>query len=86
MLDIKEIGLALAVAVLVDATLVRMLLVPATMSMFGRINWWAPPLLRRLHARYGFKEHALLPPLPVAALPVQRVEVPEPEPELAQAS
>jgi RND superfamily putative drug exporter len=69
----------------VDATLVRMLLVPATMSMFGRINWWAPPLLRRLHARFGFKEHAVLPPLPVVtALPVQRAD--EPEPELLQAS
>ncbi|MEY9937707.1 MMPL family transporter [Streptacidiphilus sp. MAP5-3] len=78
MLDIKEIGLALAVAVLVDATLVRMLLVPATMSLFGKGNWWAPPLLRRLHARFGFKEHATLPPLPVAsgALPVQRAGAP----------
>ncbi|MEY9877845.1 RND superfamily putative drug exporter [Streptacidiphilus sp. MAP12-33] len=75
MLDIKEIGLALAVAVLVDATLVRMLLVPATMSMLARVNWWAPPFLRRLHARYGFKEHTVLPPLPVAVLPEQRADV-----------
>ncbi|MEZ0067658.1 RND superfamily putative drug exporter [Streptacidiphilus sp. MAP12-20] len=74
MLDIKEIGLALAVAVLVDATLVRMLLVPATMSLFGKGNWWAPAPLRRLYARFGFKEHANLPPLPdpVGALPSPR--------------
>jgi RND superfamily putative drug exporter len=39
---IKLIGLGLAVAVLVDATLVRMLLVPATMELLGRANWWLP--------------------------------------------
>ncbi|WP_051943234.1 MMPL family transporter [Streptacidiphilus rugosus] len=81
MLDIKEIGLALAVAVLVDATLVRMLLVPATMSLFGKGNWWAPAPLRRLYARFGLKEHANLPPLPeaVGALPLQRSQAPESE-------
>ena len=40
--SIKEIGLALAVAVAVDATLVRCLLVPATMTLLGEWNWWAP--------------------------------------------
>lgn len=64
MLDIKEIGLALAVAVAVDATLVRMLLVPAAMSLFGNANWWAPGWLRRLHERVGLAEHLTLPPLP----------------------
>ncbi|TDT95767.1 RND superfamily putative drug exporter [Streptomyces sp. 846.5] len=63
MLDIKEIGLALAVAVLVDATLVRMLLVPATMTLLGRANWWAPGWLRRLHTRIGLREGQTLPPL-----------------------
>lgn len=48
---IKEVGFALAVAVLVDATLVRCLLVPATMTVLGRWNWWAPAPLRRLHER-----------------------------------
>ena len=75
MLDIKEIGLALAVAVLVDATLVRMLLVPATMTLFGKLNWWAPEWLRRLHAKVGLREHQVLPVLPavaVAAIPAQR--------------
>jgi RND superfamily putative drug exporter len=45
---IKMIGLGLAVAVLVDATLVRMLLVPATMELLGRANWWLPRWLDRL--------------------------------------
>jgi RND superfamily putative drug exporter len=53
LLVIKEVGLALAVAVLVDATLVRMLLVPSTMTLLGRANWWAPRWLRRVHARIG---------------------------------
>ncbi|WP_069387596.1 MMPL family transporter [Cellulosimicrobium cellulans] len=51
LLVIKEVGFALAVAVLVDATIVRLLLVPATMTLLGRWNWWAPAPLRRLHAR-----------------------------------
>ncbi len=54
LLVIKEVGFSLAVAVLVDATLVRMLLVPATMTLLGGVNWWAPPFLRRLHARLSF--------------------------------
>jgi putative drug exporter of the RND superfamily len=39
-----------------DATVVRMLLVPATMKLMGRWNWWAPPALRRLHDRVGLAE------------------------------
>ncbi len=53
LLVIKEVGFSLAVAVLIDATLVRMLLVPATMTLLGRANWWAPRPLRRLHDRLG---------------------------------
>jgi hypothetical protein len=49
------------VAVLVDATLVRMLLVPASMRVLGRVNWWAPAPLARLHQRLGFSESADLP-------------------------
>ncbi|MGZ4601741.1 MAG: MMPL family transporter [Oryzihumus sp.] len=56
LLVIKETGVALAVAVAIDATLVRMLLVPATMTVLGRRNWWAPAPLRRWHARYGISE------------------------------
>jgi len=46
--DIEQIGVGLFVAVLVDATIVRCLLVPATMTLLGRWNWWAPKPLRRL--------------------------------------
>ena len=44
---IKLIGLGLAVAVLIDATIVRMVLVPATMELLGRANWWMPRWLGR---------------------------------------
>ena len=52
----KELGLGTALAVLIDATIVRALLVPSLMEMLGRWNWWAPGPLRRLHARLGFSE------------------------------
>lgn len=55
LLVIKAVGFALAVAVLVDATLVRMLLVPSTMTLLGRYNWWAPPFLRRVHRRFAIQ-------------------------------
>jgi putative drug exporter of the RND superfamily len=55
-LGIKEFGLALAIAVAVDATLVRCILVPATMTLLGEWNWWAPAPLRRLHHRLGLHE------------------------------
>jgi len=42
------------VALLVDATVVRVLLVPATMRLLGRVNWWAPRPLRRLYANFSF--------------------------------
>ena len=53
---IKEVGLGTALAVLIDATIVRALLVPALMELLGRRNWWAPRPLRRLHARVGLAE------------------------------
>ncbi|MDH6109908.1 RND superfamily putative drug exporter [Kitasatospora sp. MAP12-15] len=83
MLMVKQMGIALAVAVAVDATLVRCLLVPAAMSLFGEFNWWAPAPLRRLHARFGLREHVALPPLDIAtSVPAQRSpSVPEQEPE-----
>jgi putative drug exporter of the RND superfamily len=58
MLTIKQIGLGTVLAVLLDATVVRMLLVPATMKLMGRWNWWAPAPLRRLHRRVGLGEQA----------------------------
>jgi RND superfamily putative drug exporter len=53
---IKELGLGAALAVIIDATIVRALLVPSLMELLGRWNWWAPPSLRRLHTRFGFEE------------------------------
>ena len=62
LLTIKEVGLGMAIAVVLDATVVRMLLVPATMKLMGRWNWWAPPALRRLHRRIGLAERRLPTP------------------------
>jgi uncharacterized membrane protein YdfJ with MMPL/SSD domain len=56
MIFIKELGLGTALAVLIDATIVRALLVPSLMEMLGKWNWWAPAPLRRLHDRLGFRE------------------------------
>jgi RND superfamily putative drug exporter len=44
------------VALIVDASIVRVLLVPATMRLLGRVNWYAPRPLRGLYAKYGIKE------------------------------
>lgn len=51
LLAIKEIGVLLAICVVIDATLVRLLLVPATMTVLGDWNWWAPAPLKRLYER-----------------------------------
>jgi RND superfamily putative drug exporter len=51
---IKAFGIGLAVAVAVDATIVRGVLVPSVMRLLGELSWWAPAPLRRLHARLGF--------------------------------
>jgi RND superfamily putative drug exporter len=53
---IKEVGLGTAIAVLIDATVIRALLVPSLMEMLGRWNWWAPAPLRRVHERFGLSE------------------------------
>ncbi len=53
---IKLLGVGMIVALVVDASIVRVLLVPATMRLLGRVNWWAPPPLRLLYARYGIRE------------------------------
>jgi uncharacterized membrane protein YdfJ with MMPL/SSD domain len=54
---IKMTGVGMAVAIAVDATIVRGLLVPATMRLLGRANWWAPGPLGRLYRRYGIREN-----------------------------
>lgn len=52
----KMIGLGMAIAIFLDATVVRMLLVPATMRLLGRANWWVPGPLGKLYSKYGIKE------------------------------
>jgi uncharacterized membrane protein YdfJ with MMPL/SSD domain len=52
----KMLGIGMLVALLVDATVVRALLVPATMKLLGRLNWWAPGPLARWWEKYGFRE------------------------------
>jgi RND superfamily putative drug exporter len=52
----KEIAVGQAVGVLLDATIVRALLVPSLMRLLGDWNWWAPAPLRRVHRRFGFRE------------------------------
>ena len=56
MIFIKQLGLGTALAVLIDATIVRALLVPSLMELLGKWNWWAPKPLQRIHARLGFSE------------------------------
>jgi hypothetical protein len=63
---IKLLGVGMIVALVLDATLVRLLLVPATMRLLGNANWWAPAPLRRLYARYGIREDSGPGPAPVA--------------------
>jgi uncharacterized membrane protein YdfJ with MMPL/SSD domain len=53
---IKELGLGAALAVLIDASIVRALLVPSLMELLGARNWWAPRPLRRLHDRIGLQD------------------------------
>jgi RND superfamily putative drug exporter len=53
---IKMLGIGMIVALILDATLVRMLLVPAVMRLVGDANWWAPAPLRRFYARHGIRE------------------------------
>jgi uncharacterized membrane protein YdfJ with MMPL/SSD domain len=55
---IKQNGLGTALAVLIDATIIRALLVPALMELLGAWNWWAPRPLRRLYGRFGVSETA----------------------------
>ena len=53
---IQQIGIAVAFGVLIDAFIVRSLLVPSLMALLGKWNWWSPKPLRRLHARVGISE------------------------------
>jgi uncharacterized membrane protein YdfJ with MMPL/SSD domain len=57
---IKELGIGAALAVLIDASIVRALLVPSLMALLGAANWWAPKPLRRVYERFGLREDAAL--------------------------
>jgi uncharacterized membrane protein YdfJ with MMPL/SSD domain len=61
---IKELGIGAAAAVLIDASIIRALLVPSLMKLLGARNWWAPRPLARLHERVGLREG---PPRPIPA-------------------
>ncbi|HEX4483392.1 MAG TPA: MMPL family transporter [Solirubrobacteraceae bacterium] len=74
---IKELGLGTAAAVLIDAFVIRALLVPALMALLGEWNWWSPAPLRRLHAKLGIDEGASAgSSTALAPLPVQTIRVP----------
>ncbi|MFF8804987.1 MMPL family transporter [Streptomyces omiyaensis] len=72
----KMLGLGVALAVLMDAMVVRSLLVPSVMKLTGRLTWWAPAPLRRFHARFGISESE--PPTAPAGAPGETRELPEP--------
>jgi RND superfamily putative drug exporter len=78
-LFMKMIGVGMLVAIAVDATVVRALLVPATMKLLGRWNWWAPGPLLRWWERHGFREE------PSDARAVTRAGSEGAEPSLVQA-
>jgi putative drug exporter of the RND superfamily len=74
---IKELGLGTALAVLIDASIIRALLVPSLMELLGPRNWWAPKPLRRLHDRIGLYEGGSPPERtlePSRAQPTRRAE------------
>ena len=58
---IKMIGVGMAVAIILDATVIRALLVPATMRLLGRVNWYAPAPLGRFWRRFGLREESTTP-------------------------
>ncbi|MEU4917746.1 MMPL family transporter [Streptomyces parvus] len=72
----KMLGLGIALAVLMDAMVVRSLLVPAVMKLMGRSTWWAPAPLRAFHRRFGLSEGEAAPAAPAAA----PAAPPDPEP------
>jgi RND superfamily putative drug exporter len=67
----KLFGVGLTLAVLMDATLIRGVLVPAFMRLAGEANWWAPGPLRRLHDRFGVSESDGAPSPAPAPRPLQ---------------
>jgi RND superfamily putative drug exporter len=76
--SLKLFGLGLAVAVLIDATIVRMILVPATMELLGDRNWWIPKWLDRILPKIDVeghhREHLDVPPPPPGPTPEEEHE------------
>ncbi|MGW0828055.1 MMPL family transporter [Streptomyces sp. NPDC002845] len=72
----KMLGLGAALAILMDAMVIRTLLVPAVLSLTGRATWWAPGPLRRLHARFGISEGGPAPATPAPATPAPATPAP----------
>ncbi|MFJ6633987.1 MMPL family transporter [Streptomyces sp. NPDC091376] len=64
----KMLGLGIALAVVMDAMVVRSLLVPSVMKLTGRATWWAPAPLRAFHARFGLSEGEIPGPAPAERL------------------
>jgi RND superfamily putative drug exporter len=62
---IKELGIGTALAVLLDASVIRALLVPSLMALLGSANWWAPRPLRRVYERFGWRDYGS--PLPATS-------------------
>jgi putative drug exporter of the RND superfamily len=69
---VQMIGLGLAAAIAIDATIVRMVLVPATMTLMGKANWWLPGWLDRLLPHISLESDAVVPQRSRAVVPVQR--------------
>ncbi len=70
---LKEVGVGTAIAVLIDAFIIRTLLVPSLMALLGARNWWSPAPLRRLHRRLGISE-TTLPPADAGRLDIPAAE------------
>lgn len=66
---LQQLGIGMALAVIVDATIIRGVLVPAFMRLAGRANWWAPGPLKRWHARFGWREGTATQPAASGAQP-----------------
>ncbi len=74
--EIKQLGFGLAVAVLIDATIIRAMLVPAFMRIAGTWNWWCPAWLDRVLPNLGEVEPPAPPPPPLPPLPPPPVGTP----------
>jgi RND superfamily putative drug exporter len=73
---IKLFGIGLALAVLMDAFVIRATLVPAFMRLAGAANWWAPRPLRRFHERFGLSEREIPEPEASEERPAEPVGAP----------